>query len=296
MFTLRSLALLLSLLCAAPALAANPAITDPVRDAAQPPRSVAFVLPAGDGAGAMNALLLLAGGAGPHPALLLLHGFPGNEQNLDLAQAARRAGWHVLTLHYRGSWGSPGSFSFSHAAKDAHRALAWLRDPATGAKFGIDPARIAVAGHSMGAFMAADAAADDPRVNGLFLIDGWNFAGEAAATATPAGMAAWTADHTEDMPPLQGATLAGLAREAREQRSRFDLAARVLAYGKRPLAVHGAAQALGRDNLALLQAAVTAGNTRAEGGLWDTDHSFSDRRVALATALVEWLGTLVPRD
>ena len=35
--------------------------------------------------------------------MILFHGLPGNEQNLDLAQAIRRANWNVLTLHYRGS-------------------------------------------------------------------------------------------------------------------------------------------------------------------------------------------------
>ena len=82
---------LLALLLPVAALAQNPAITDPPRDAAHPPQPVAFVLKAPDGAGAMNALLWQAGGAGAHPTLLLFHGFPGNEQNLDLAQAARRA-------------------------------------------------------------------------------------------------------------------------------------------------------------------------------------------------------------
>ena len=286
------LALCLSALPMAPALAQNAAITDPPRDAANPARPVAFVLPSPDGKGAMNALLWLAGGAGPHPALLLFHGFPGNEQNLDLAQAARRAGWHVLTLHYRGSWGSPGDFSFSHAAQDAHTALAWLRDPANAAKFGIDPGRIAVAGHSMGGFMASDAAADDPKVAGLFLIEAWHIGKYGAETATAAGLTQWRKSHTDDMPPLAGATLDGLAKEAREGAARFDLTARVLAYGPRPLAIYGAATDRGADNLALLNAAVQAGNARATGGLWDTDHSFSDHRVALASALIEWLGTL----
>lgn len=290
----RALIAILALLLPAAALAQNAAITDPPRDAAHPPRPVAFVLKAPDGAGAMNALLWQAGGAGVHPTLLLFHGFPGNEQNLDLAQAARRAGWHVLTLHYRGSWGSPGTFSFTHAAEDAHSALAWLRDPANAARYGIDVKRIAVAGHSMGGFMAADAAADDPAVAGLFLIDAWPIGKYAGRTGTPAGLAQWRADHVDDIAPLAGATLDGLAAEGRQGAARFDLAARVLAYGKRPLAIYGASQWRGSDNLAILDAAVQAGNTHATGALWDTDHSFSDRRVALATALVEWLGTLDP--
>ena len=76
----------------------------------------------------------------------------------------RRAGFNVLTLHYRGSWGSPGTFTFGHAAQDADAAVAFLRAPAAVAKFHIDPARIFVAGHSMGGFMAASAAAHDPRI------------------------------------------------------------------------------------------------------------------------------------
>src|SRR3954454_22081602 len=84
-------------------------VTDNARDARHPAANRQVLIPSG-GAG-MNALLFLAAGSGPKPTLLLLHGLPGNEQNLDLAQAIRRAAWNVLTMHYRGSWGSPGTFS-----------------------------------------------------------------------------------------------------------------------------------------------------------------------------------------
>jgi dipeptidyl aminopeptidase/acylaminoacyl peptidase len=70
----------------------------------------------------LNAFVYVAAGAGPHPAVVLLHGFPGNERNLDLAQDIRRAGWDVLYFNYRGSWGSPGDFSFSHAIEDTAAA------------------------------------------------------------------------------------------------------------------------------------------------------------------------------
>jgi predicted alpha/beta-fold hydrolase len=51
----------------------------------------------------LNALMYIAAGVVPHPVVILLHGFPGNEKNLDLAQAIRRAGWDVLYFNYRGS-------------------------------------------------------------------------------------------------------------------------------------------------------------------------------------------------
>jgi predicted alpha/beta-fold hydrolase len=51
---------------------------------------------------AINGLACLPAGAGPHPVFILLHGLPGNEKNLDLAQAVRRAGWIAVTFNYRG--------------------------------------------------------------------------------------------------------------------------------------------------------------------------------------------------
>src|SRR5579872_5306424 len=131
-------------------------VADPARDAKHPAANRQVLIPSG-GVG-MNALFLLAAGDGPKPTLLLLHGLPGNEQNLDLAQAVRRAGWNVLTLHYRGSWGSPGTFSLQHVLEDAKAAEAFVNDPAVATKYGIDRRRIVLGGHSMGGFAAAGAA------------------------------------------------------------------------------------------------------------------------------------------
>jgi hypothetical protein len=77
---------------------------------------------------------------------------------------------------------------------------------------------------------------------------------------------------------------------------RFDLLRRVAAFGDRPLAVYGATRGGGEGNLGYMAAARQAGNAHVTGAVWDTDHSFSDRRVALSEALVAWLGTLAPRN
>ena len=97
----------------------------------------------------LNAIIYLASGAGPHPVVLLLHGFPGNEQNMDLAYAIRRAGWNVLVPHYRGSWGSEGKFSFSNAIEDTQAAVVFLRDPDNAKKYRTDATKIVIVGHSM---------------------------------------------------------------------------------------------------------------------------------------------------
>ena len=132
---------------------------DPPQDHVHPAGMLPFGLPTHGVK--INAVLYTAAGQGSHPTVLLLHGIPGNEQNLDLARAAQRAGWNVLTLHYRGSWGSPGSYSFTHCLEDAAAAVDWLRDPRSTAAANIDRARIVVVGHSLGGFIAAYLAGHD---------------------------------------------------------------------------------------------------------------------------------------
>src|SRR5665213_3358547 len=134
---------------AAPPPDLPPAIwADPAPDAAHPARSE--VLHIASHGVEINGLAYLVAGAGVHPTVVLFHGLPGNEKNLDLAQAIRRAGWNVITLNYRGSWGSPGAFSFKGNIEDAQATLAYVRSPAVAAKLGVDTRRIVVTGHSMG--------------------------------------------------------------------------------------------------------------------------------------------------
>src|SRR6202046_1570215 len=139
--------------------------SDPAPDKANP-ASMATVQVPSHGA-LLNGLVYVAAGAGPHPVVVLLHGFPGNEKNLDLAQVLRRAGWNVLYFDYRGSWGSPGGFSFTHCIEDAQAAVAWLRDPANAAKYRVDPQTIALVGHSMGGFVALEVGAQDPAIQAI---------------------------------------------------------------------------------------------------------------------------------
>lgn len=265
-------------------------IADPPADAAAPAAMAAFVLPSGDGA--MNAVFYLAAGSSPHPTLLLLHGFPGNEQNLDLAQAARRAGWNVLTLHYRGSWGSPGAFSFAHAVEDARTALAFLHRPETAARYRIDPRRIAVAGHSMGGFMAARAGADGG-VIGTALIDAWDIGAERAAVADPVRRQAMIDQELrDDMPPLAGTSVDAILAEIAAPGDALSLRALLPALAPRPLLILGARRGGGDAAADFARRARAAGAQAVTSEIMDTDHSFSDHRIALAAALVGWLDSL----
>jgi pimeloyl-ACP methyl ester carboxylesterase len=201
--------------------------SDPAPDKANPAAMQAFQLPS-HGA-LLNAIVYVAEGAGPHPVVVLLHGFPGNEKNLDLAQAIRRAGWDVLYFNYRGSWGSPGDFSFTHCIEDTEAAIAYLRDPANAKKLRADPAHIVLIGHSMGGFMANYAGAEDASIEAVGMISAANLGG---ADTWPLGspdkrsgatLATVTATLSkEGIAPLAGCTPESLARDVIANQARWD--------------------------------------------------------------------------
>jgi acetyl esterase/lipase len=128
-------------------------IADPPPDTKFPARMEVIHVPSGDVK--INAVVYVPSGPGPHPAVVFFHGLPGNEKNLDLAQAVRRAGWTVVTVNYRGSWGSPGNFRFAQNLEDAQATLAFIRAPENANRLSIDTNRIALAGHSMGGWVTA---------------------------------------------------------------------------------------------------------------------------------------------
>ena len=276
-------------LAAAPASAKLPIpaaiFTDPVRDLKHPARMEVLHVPSGDVA--LNGVAYLASGPGPHPTLVILHGLPGNEKNLDLAQAVRRAGWNAVTFNYRGSWGSPGRFSFAGNLADGAAALAYLRDPANEKKLGIDPARIALAGHSMGGWVAAMTAERDPKLMGTVLISALNMGGRKLAhDVTPAAMA-------EDMESLS-TTAQEMADELGQQQPRFDWIPGISGLARRPLLVLSSDDGFAPDTDALARAVRGVRGSRVTTLHVATDHGWSDRRIRLQSEVIRWISTLKP--
>lgn len=269
--------------------------SDPAPDAAHPARSAQVLIPS-HGVG-MNALFYLAAGAGAHPTLVLLHGFPGNEQNLDLAQAVRRAGWNVLTFHYRGSWGSPGRFSIANVLEDADAAVAFVRKPDIAVKYGIDTRRIVLGGHSMGGFATAAHARSDRQLLGIVLLDAWNVGvvGKEMARVQGAARAALAEKAFDDLGnSLQGATAVSTADETAAHASDWDYFGWAAQLTGSPLLVVGASKAFGDANRQLAEA-VTRGGGHVTAITLPSDHSFQDHRIALAAIVVNWLQALPAR-
>jgi len=260
--------------------------TEPPHDSAHPARMEVLHIPSG-GVN-INGVAYLAAGPGVHPTFVLLHGLPGNEKNLDLAQAVRRAGWNAITFNYRGSWGSPGSFRFAQNLEDADAVLAFLRDPANVRSLGIDTTRLVLAGHSMGGWVTVRTAAHQHGLRGIVLISA---ADMAARAGTPRD--AVIAVMADNMESLAGTSPAQMADEliANADAWRFATAYDGLAHT--PMLVVTSNDGLAPANDALVAAVRARGNRRVTTAHFATDHAYSDRRIALESAVLEWLQAMV---
>ncbi len=269
----------------APPAMVPPAIyTDPPVDAAHPAAMSVLHIPSHGVL--INGLLYSPGGAGSHATLVICHGLPGNEKNLDLAQAVRRAGWNAVTFNYRGSWGSPGSFRFAQNLQDAAAVLAYLRDPSH-AKLGIDSQRIVILGHSMGGWVAAHTAGHDPALKGAVLI---SMADLGLIAARPRAQA--VAEMADDMETLADVTPESMVDEIKSHAQQFLLAGAAPGLAQMPVLVLTANDHLASHADALVAAIKAKGGTQVTAMHVDTDHGWSDHRIALESEVLTWLAGL----
>lgn len=268
------------------------ALVDPPRNEAHPAANRQLLVPShGE---EMNAVFFLAAGEGPKPTVILMHGLPGNERNLDLAQAMRRAGWNVLTFTYRGAWGSTGAFSISNSVQDTRAALEYVRRPDIAERYGVDTNHIVLAGHSMGGFAAAMVGADDPAIAGIVLLDAWNVGASVAQVRANGaeGRTAAIASIDDLGRALTGATAETIIDETLASTSAWDLTTHASALARHPVLVIYATQGIADDNRALAAAIEAQPGARTDVVSFESDHAFADHRIALSVAVVDWLERL----
>lgn len=266
----------------------RPAIfTDPPADKAHPAKMTVIHIPTHGLL--INGVVYQPTGAGVHPTIVICHGLPGNEKNLDLAQALRRAGWNAVTFNYRGSWGSPGNFRFAQNLEDATAVLAYLR--ANAATLGIDTRRIVLAGHSMGGWVVAHTAAQDHGIIGAILISAADMGRDGGKPHDRL-----VADMADDLESLNGVTAESMAAElsANAQAFRMENAAAGLA--QIPLLALTADDGLAPDSTGLVSAIAAKGGHQATVKHFATDHSFSDHRIALESEIINWLAGLLKQN
>ena len=259
--------------------------TDPAPDKAFPARSEVLHIPSGGLL--INGLAYIPAGAGPHPTVVLLHGLPGNEKNLDLAQAMRRAGWVVVTFNYRGSWGSPGAYSFKSNLQDAKSVLAYVRTPEVARRLEIDSAHLVMMGHSMGGWVTAVTGGKDPGLIGVALISAADMS--RLRLAPPEIRLRTARDNMETLAGVTAETLADQFLGLSEDDS-FTAAAPGLA--TKPLPVLSADDGLAPTTDALVSDVRGRGGSAITTVHVATDHSWSDARIRLESEVLNWLQEL----
>lgn len=259
--------------------------TDPAPDAAHPARMAVLHIPSHGLS--INGVAYLAAGPGPHPTVVICHGLPGNEKNLDLAQAVRRAGWNAVTFNYRGSWGSPGTFKFAQNPEDADAVLAYVEDPANAETLGIDVKRLVLIGHSMGGWVTVTTAAHHSELLGVATYSAADMSRLAGAP-----MAIRVQEMADNIEALAGVTPESMAAEVVEGAGPHPFVKAVDGLKALPYLALTSDDGLASDTDALAAAIRAAGGTKVSTVHVATDHGWSGHRIALEAMIINWLNAL----
>ena len=241
--------------------------------------------------GRLLSVLYTAGGEGLHPVVLLLHGIPGCEKNIDLAQDLRRAGFHVLTFHYSGSWGSDGDYSLAHNLEDAETALDFILSDE---KYGFDKSRIYAVGHSLGGFVCGQLSAKRAEIRKAVLMTPCDI-GRLPVIAQEAPEAYRVVCEVLDESGgwLNGTSGKALLREATEHSDTLRLESVAPGLASKPvLCIGGSLDIYTPPELycePLRRAVENAGGTQFRSVLWPTDHFLSDYRLTVSETVLEFL-------
>jgi len=243
----------------------------------------------------LNGIIYVAQGSGPHPTAILLHGYPGNERNLDLAHAMRRAGWTVVFFHYRGSWGSGGTFSIANALDDVQEVVAFLKRPESLRTYRVDPEEFALIGHSMGGYLSLEAAAANPSIRCAASLAGANIGVFGEEAKHDPKIASQLASYIDDAGAIVGVDGKAAVSRWIQHAAEYDLLRLVPKLTGRSVLLVGA----DRDTIVpsklhhepLVRAFIDGHHNDLTVKTFDTDHVFSSHRITLARTVIAWLNS-----
>lgn len=265
---------------------------DPVLDKVYPPFTQTFTFNVkGDD---LLVMVYVAQGEGPHPTVILYHGFPGYEKNFDLAQTLRRAGYNVMVFHYRGCWGSTGSYSIDNVLEDAEAAIDLLKTDECRAACRVDPDRIILMGYSLGGFTSLITLANHPEIKSMAFLVGFNFGRYAKGLIGDENKIKEAEKYWEgSFAPLRGINKEEFVAALIENKDRWDLVdyAENLK-GKNLLFVGGAFDTcadIPNHHNPIVEVLKKNNENNLTDVILDTDHDCSNMRIGLSEQVLAWL-------
>lgn len=241
--------------------------------------------------GRLLSVLYTAAGEGVHPTVLLFHGIPGCERNFDLAQSLRRAGFHVMTFHYSGSWGSDGSYSLANDLEDTNTVLDFVLQDR---KYGFDKQHIYAVGHSLGGFVCGQLSAHRHEIKGAVLLMPCDIGRlPLIAQEDPASWQTIQEVLEDSAQWLSGTSGEALLREALDRSADFRLESAAEALAQKPVLCIGGTLDIYTPPVLhcepLAHAVQEAGGTSIQTVSYPTDHFFADYRLTVAETVTTFL-------
>ena len=241
--------------------------------------------------GRLLSVLYTAAGEGVHPTVLLLHGIPGCERNFDLAQSLRRAGFHVMTFHYSGSWGSDGSYSLANDLEDTNTVLDFVLQDR---KYGFDKQHIYAVGHSLGGFVCGQLSAHRHEIKGAVLLMPCDIGRlPLIAQEDPASWQTIQEVLEDSAQWLSGTSGEALLREALDRSADFRLESAAEALAQKPVLCIGGTLDIYTPPVLhcepLAHAVQEAGGTSIQTVSYPTDHFFADYRLTVVESVTTFL-------
>ena len=241
--------------------------------------------------GRLLSVLYTAAGEGVHPTVLLLHGIPGCERNFDLAQSLRRAGFHVMTFHYSGSWGSDGSYSLANDLEDTNTVLDFVLQDR---KYGFDKQHIYAVGHSLGGFVCGQLSAHRHEIKGAVLLMPCDIGRlPLIAQEDPASWQTIQEVLEDSAQWLSGTSGEALLQEALDRSADFRLESAAEALAQKPVLCIGGTLDIYTPPVLhcepLIRAVQAAGGALLQTVSYPTDHFFADYRLTVAETVTTFL-------
>lgn len=245
-----------------------------VENKKEKPASYPLIIPAGENR--IVGRILIASGVKTKPTVVFLHGNPGFEKNEETGQILRRGGYNSVFFSYSGTWGNKGIFGYNKSINDVKAVIQYLTKNSK--QLRVDSENIYLCGFSMGADIAILSSRELKAIKGIISIDPWN--GYYTLNQKTEDELDKYISNLEQRPCINIASGKAFVREIITNEA-MDLKAalnnstiHIFSSKKNKYAFEKYCGQENNENLIVLSS---------------VDHSFSDKRIALAKTIYEWL-------